>query len=115
MAFRKGDGVVVMALALIAFAVAWAVAQEPPQAPPGALPEPQGSTSMGPVVQIGPTGYTGGLNDGGKALCRDAPLRSFGSACEGYTWGRAGGVPVEWRSKVGGFPDPTRGQFFGFM
>lgn len=107
---RKGDAVIVLALGLIAFAVAWAVAQEPPAPTPlGGVPLPDTAVTIGPVEQIGPTGFVGALSEDGKALCRDAPLNSFGSACEGYTWGRVGGAPKEFRTKRGGYPTVNLG------
>ncbi len=118
MPMRKGDGVIVLALSLIALAVAWAVAQEPPRSPlppPGGVPLPDTSIIMGPVSHVGPTGFTGGLTEDGKGLCRDAPLNSFGPLCEGYTWSKVNGTPTEWRTRRGGAPDFAKGQFFGFM
>ena len=128
MAFKKGDIVIIMALALAALAVSWAVAQVPPSPgplPPNPVPVPPivptlpvytGTATMGPVEQIGATGNTGGLSplqeEARKGLCRDAPLNSFGSACEGYTWHKdLDGTNVELRTKRGGFPIPQ----FGFL
>jgi hypothetical protein len=113
---KKGDGVIVMVLALVAFSVAWAIAQEPPR-PPSV--EPEGVVSLGPVEHVGGFGNTGEpapLNSDGKALCRDAPLNSFGSRCEGYTWVRdSSGNKIERRIAVGKDPLDLNFGFLGFL
>lgn len=113
---KRGDGVIILALALAALAVSWAVAQEPPKS---SAAEPEGSVSLGPVEHVGAFGNTGEvkpLTYDERELCKDAPLNSFGPRCEGFTWSRDSlGLKIEKRSAVGKEPNPLVFGFLGFL
>lgn len=75
---------VLLVLAAVALLVWWGTAA-------AESPELEDTSSLGPLEPVGPIGNTNPVpgvdyNADTAALCRCAPLNSFGPACEGYTW-----------------------------